>query len=60
MVSKVQAYKKNIPLTDAKSYMMNKKSSIFSDDDIKKFKALTKKANQEKQGDHVAFYLYKP
>lgn len=54
-----EQYKKDIPLTDARSYMINKNASIFTKEEIKKFKAITKNANEEKQGDHAAFYLYK-
>ncbi len=55
-----EQYKKDIPLMAANSYMVNPKGSLFRDVDIKKFKEITDKTSQERQGDQAAFYLYKP
>jgi SAM-dependent methyltransferase len=53
-------YAKDIALPDPRSYMVNKKTSGYSKDDIEAFKTITKKNNREQQADQAAFYLYKP
>jgi 2-polyprenyl-3-methyl-5-hydroxy-6-metoxy-1,4-benzoquinol methylase len=55
-----EQYKKNIPLMAANSHMVNRHGSLFSEGDIKKFKVITDKSNEEMQGDQAAFYLYNP
>ncbi|HEV7621869.1 MAG TPA: class I SAM-dependent methyltransferase [Flavisolibacter sp.] len=54
-----EQYEKDIPLLDKRSYFVNKKDSIFSENEIKKLKQLVKKLNADGQGDQAAFYLYK-
>lgn len=57
-----EQYLKGIPLSSNRSYKVKKvksKKSIFSIADIQRFKRESKKLNQKKQGDQVAFYLKK-
>lgn len=53
-------YAKDIALPDPGSYMVNKKTSGYSNEDIDRFKAITQNNNAEGQADQAAFYLYKP
>ena len=54
-----EQYKRNIALTDQDSYMVNKKASIFSKEDINTFEHVAARANAAARGDQAAFYLYK-
>lgn len=55
-----EQYKRDIPLTDKRSYLMDKNHSLFSKEEIEKLKAKAQKTNEENQGDQAAFYLFKP
>jgi predicted SAM-dependent methyltransferase len=55
-----EQYRKDIPLMAANSHMVSPNRSFFSEADIKEFKVITDKSNEEMQGDQAAFYLYKP
>jgi len=54
-----EQYKNNIPLYDERSYLINKKNSMFSKKDINQFKKDSKKLNINNDGDSAIFYLYK-
>ncbi len=54
-----ELYKKDIPLSDPKSYINNKKTPLFTAREIKVYKEIAKKNNEEQQGGRAAFYLYK-
>lgn len=51
--------KRDIPLQAPNSYYRNPKLSIFSGSDLKRFKKMAKKLNENKKGDTACFYLYK-
>jgi SAM-dependent methyltransferase len=51
--------KKGIKRNDPNSYYMNKKASIFSGRDVKKFKRQARKLNKKGMGDAACFYLKK-
>lgn len=56
-----EQYKKGMPLHDPKSHMFNKdKSSMFSKDDIKRFRAIMKAENEKGNGDTAVICLHKP
>ncbi len=50
---------KGIPLRSSESYFHNKKESIFTKKEIKKFKAKAQQLNKDKDGDFAVFYLRK-
>jgi len=52
-------YQINIPLNDPGSYTVSPGKSIFSQDDIKKFKRRADELNKNGDGDQACFYLYK-
>jgi SAM-dependent methyltransferase len=54
-----EQYQNDIPFLDEKSYFINPKKSIFSDDDIRRFKLKATELNQQKIGDQVCIYLTK-
>jgi len=54
-----EQYTKDIPLNDPRSYV-NKKSTLFTEDEIKVYGDVVKKNNENKQGGRASFYLYKP
>lgn len=54
-----EQYIKDIPLTDSRSYWVNRGGSIFSDKDIKRFEEKAKELNKNNDGDQACFYLYK-
>ncbi|MBC7890330.1 MAG: class I SAM-dependent methyltransferase [Ferruginibacter sp.] len=55
-----EQYKRDIPLVDIKSRVTNKKSTLFTPQQITDYKAIAEKTNHENNGDQAAFYLYKP
>jgi len=50
-------YQKNIPLMDQRSYLKNKKNSIFTKKEIKGFKNRSKQLNKDQEGDAAGFFL---
>lgn len=52
-----EQYIKNIPLNSDASYSKNKKKSIFSKNDIKNFRSISKRLNMNKEGDSATFFL---
>lgn len=52
-------YQNDIPLFSQKSYLINKRKSIFSREEIKVFDKKAIELNTNKQGDQACFYLYK-
>jgi len=50
---------RDIPLLAPNSYYLNRKSSIFTRSDLRKFAKMAKELNRTKQGDTACFYLYK-
>jgi len=52
-----EQYLRDIPLTDPASYGANLSKSIFSSDDVKRFRAQANQLNALKLGDQAAFYL---
>lgn len=52
-------YTKNIALSDENSYIRNKKTTIYTQKDIDRFKAINDKNNIDQCADQAAFYLYK-
>ena len=56
-----EQYKKGMPLHDPKSHMFNRDgSSMFSKEDIKRFRAIMKKENEKGNGDTAVICLRKP
>ena len=54
-----QQYLKNIPLLAENSYGKNPAESIFSQGEIKNFKAMARELNSSSRGDQAAVYLVK-
>jgi len=52
-----EQYLKDIPLRSNGSYSENKKDSIFSKNDIKRFKRMSEELNRKGQGDSASFFL---
>jgi len=52
-----EQYKKGITLLDPQSYYVNKKTSIFSKADIKKFQIKARQANESLKGDQICVVL---
>lgn len=52
-----EQYLKDIPLRSKGSYSENKRDSIFSKNDIKKFKRMSEELNRKMQGDSASFFL---
>lgn len=50
-------YQKGIPLMDPRSYSVDRKKSLFSNADIKRFKVEARRLNREKSGDSAGFLL---
>lgn len=50
---------KDIPLLDQRSYAVNPRSSIFSEEDMQAFREKAARLNEEKKGDQVCMYLKK-
>ncbi len=53
-------YQKNIPLTGARSYNVDRKGSLFSKSDIRRFQVEAKRLNASGMGDSAGFLLRKP
>jgi SAM-dependent methyltransferase len=54
-----EQYKKDIPLLDKRSYLVNRQNSIFLKEEIFAFAKRAKELNETKQGDQAIFYLRK-
>jgi len=54
-----EQYRAGIPLKDNRSYLNGLKNSIFTVDQINRFRKLADKLNREKSGDQAVFYLRK-
>jgi len=54
-----EQYKRDISLNSENSYSINPKKSIFTLNEIEKFKKIVKELNTKKQGDQAAFFLQK-
>lgn len=54
-----EQYKRDIPFHDPRSYATDKRSSIFTRDEIECFKAMADELNRNNAGDTACFYLYK-
>ena len=54
-----EQYKRDISLNSENSYSINPKKSIFTLNEIEKFKKIAKELNTKKQGDQAAFILQK-
>lgn len=54
-----EQYLRDIPLTDNRSYLVNPGNSIFSEEEIGRFKIKAKELNEKRDGDQASFYLYK-
>ena len=52
-----EQYLKDIPLRSKGSYSENKKDSIFSKKDIKRFRRMSEELNRKGQGDSAIFFL---
>ena len=54
-----EQYLKDIPLVAENSYARNPAKSIFSQEEIKNFKAMARELNSSSRGDQAAVYLVK-
>lgn len=54
-----EQYSQGIPLKSNRSFKINPKKSIFSDEDIRSFEENANKLNKNKIGDQACFFLYK-
>ncbi len=54
-----EQYKNDIPLMDARSYMVNRKNAGFTKADMQRFDDIARCTNEEGEGDQAAFYLFK-
>ena len=54
-----EQYQNNISLRDSNSYAHNPKSSIFTKKQIKSYRKMASKLNEEKRGDQACFFLRK-
>jgi len=54
-----EQYLRDIPLMSENSYAVNPKKSIFTKSQIKKYKEMAKKLNENRQGDQAVFYFVK-
>ncbi len=54
-----EQYRRDIPLTDARSYAKNPAKSIFSRKEIRSFQKRAAALNARKEGDQAVFYLTK-
>jgi SAM-dependent methyltransferase len=52
-------YQKDIPLMDPKSYLKNRKNSIFKSEEIREFGKKSALLNKQNDGDAAGFYLVK-
>jgi SAM-dependent methyltransferase len=55
-----EQYRKDLPLTDPRSYAKNQAASLFTSDRIRAFERRAAALNRERRGDQACFYLYKP
>jgi len=54
-----EQYRRDIPLRDERSYAVNRRASVFSKDEIKRFEVRARRLNREGSGDQACFYLEK-
>ena len=54
-----EQYVVDIPLFDSRSYMVDPKNSIFSEEQITAFRQQAEQLNRSSDGDSACFYLYK-
>lgn len=54
-----EQYQKDIPLTGERSYLVNRKASIFSAAQIRDFRRQSRHLNETMRGDQAIFYLRK-
>jgi SAM-dependent methyltransferase len=52
-----EQYQCGIPLRDERSYAVNRRCSMFSSADIRRFRAMAKSLNEQSDGDRALFYL---
>ena len=55
-----EQYKKDVALTEQESFFSNRKTGLFSKQEIDDLKKIAKEKNTIRDGDQAAFYLYKP
>jgi SAM-dependent methyltransferase len=55
-----EQYKKDVALTEPGSFFSNRKTALFSKEEIDDLKKISKEKNINRDGDQAAFYLYKP
>jgi 2-polyprenyl-3-methyl-5-hydroxy-6-metoxy-1,4-benzoquinol methylase len=53
-------YARDIAVPDKGSYMVDKKDSVYSREDIERFKSINRQNDLDGQSDQAAFYLFKP
>lgn len=53
-------YARDIAVPDKGSYMVDKKNSVYSLEDIERFKSINRQNDLDGQSDQAAFYLFKP
>ncbi len=54
-----ELYKKDIPLSEANSQLKNPKPTVFTDEDIMRFRKKAKEINQQNNGDIAVIYMTK-
>ena len=52
-----EQYRRDIPLEAADSYYVNPRKSVFTDEQIEKFRIRAKELNRIEQGDQAAFFM---
>ena len=55
-----EQYKKDVALIEPGSFFKNRKTALFSKEEIDELKRIAKEKNTSGDGDQAAFYLYKP
>ena len=55
-----EQYVRDIPLKSPKSYSVNPKESMFSKEEMKRFRDRARELNEKRQGDQAIFYVEKP
>ena len=53
-----EQYAKDIALMEPSSYMVDKKTTLFTDAQMESYKKLAKQTNENGEGDQAAFYLF--
>jgi 2-polyprenyl-3-methyl-5-hydroxy-6-metoxy-1,4-benzoquinol methylase len=53
-------YARDIAVPEKGSYMVDKKNSVYSPEDIERFKSINRQNDLDGQADQAAFYLFKP